>query len=151
MRKPRDEFSLKRKLRFLFLTNPFMIYKTFNGQIITRDATKILICCIYDINDMFYFGHEIQTNFIDAYLEKEMSHIEIFSALTYLEKLGLIQDLRGNKDKYFFSPTHEAIHFFEIRRKNFIYLLLSSIVLPIAVSIATTIITLLISGALQAW
>lgn len=148
MRKPRNESKLKRKLRRLFLTNPLIIYKTINGEILTRDATKVLVCCVYDIDDIFYYGYEYKTHFLDSYLEEEMNHVEIFSSLKYLEKLGFIENLRGNKDNYSFLPTHEAIHFFELRRKNFIYLILNSILLPLIISAITTLITLAISGVL---
>ncbi|MEE0752130.1 hypothetical protein [Frisingicoccus sp.] len=148
MRKPRTESKLKQKIRTFLLTNPLMIYKTTNGQILTRDATRVLVCCIYDNDDMFYFGHMIQTNFIDAYLGNSMNHIEIFSALQYLESLELIKNLSGTPDKYMFNPTHEGMHFFELRRKNFIYLMVNSVLLPLFIAIVTTLITLALNGVL---
>lgn len=45
-----------------------------------------------------------------------------------------------------FYVTHEGIHYFELRRKNFRYLFFTSIFLPILVSAVTTIITILIAG-----
>lgn len=146
MRKPKNEPKLKRKLRRILLTNPLLIYKTTNGKILTRDATRILVCCICDIYDMVYWGYDIKTNFIDSYLGSTMTHVEIFSALTYLEELHLIENLSGNPDSYTFNPTHEGMYFFELRRKNFIYLVSNSIVLPILLAIITTLITLAING-----
>lgn len=146
MRKPRTESKLKQKVRTFFLTNPLFIYKTVNGGILTRDATRVLICCIYDIDDMVYFGHDIQPHFLDAYLEKTMNHIEIFNALKYLEKLGLIENLQGYPDNYLFNVTHEGIHFFELRHKNFLYHIMNSIILPLLISVITTLITLAIAG-----
>ena len=112
MRKPRNEFKLKRKLRRLFLTNPLLIYRTTSGKILTHDATRILVCCIFDIYDMVYCGYDIQTNFIDSYLGETMTHVEIFSALSYLEELHLIENLSGTPDSYTFNPTHEGMYFF---------------------------------------
>lgn len=118
MRKPRNEPKLKRKLRRIFLANPLLIYRTTNGNFLTLDATRILVCCIYDIYDMVYCGYDIKTNFIDSYLGDTMTHVEIFSALSYLEELHLIENLSGNPDSYTFTPTHEGMHFFELRRKT---------------------------------
>lgn len=146
MRKPKNESQLKQKLRRSFLTNPLLIYKTANGKILTRDATRILVCCVWDINDMVCFGYDIQTNFIDAYLGDIMTKVEIFSALRYLEELHLIENLHGTPESYTFNPTHEGMCFFELRRKNFIYLMINSVFLPIVTAILTTIITLVISG-----
>ncbi len=146
MRKPKNEPEIKRNLRRFLLTNPLFIYKTTNRKILTRDATRILICCIFDIYDMVYWGYNITTYFIDSYLGDTMTHIEIFSALKYLEELHLIENLSGNPDSYTFTPTHEGMYFFELRHKNFIYLMMNSIFLPVLVAIITTLITLSISG-----
>lgn len=148
MRKPRDESKIKQKLRRFLLANPFIIYKTNNGKILTNDAAKVLVCCVYDIDDMFYYGYEYTTHFLDSYLEHQMNHVEIYSALQYLECLELIEGLSGNKDDYSFMPTHEGIHFFQLRRKNIIYLLANSVILPLIIAVATTLITLAINGAL---
>lgn len=114
MRRPCDENKLKSKLRFLFLTNPLMIYKTTDGQILTRDAVQILICCIYEINDAFYFEYQIQCNHLDAYLEKYMNHIELYTALKYLQEIGYVENLSGNKDDFSFNLTISCsfIHIF---------------------------------------
>lgn len=149
MRKPRNEFILKQKLRTFFLTHPLSVYKTTNGEILTRDASKVLMCCIYDVDDMVYNDFDIQTNFLDAYLGKKMTPFEIFNALRYLEKLGLIEELNGDKDNYYFRVTHEGIHFFELRWKSTMYLILNSVLVPIIVSLITTIITLICSEVLS--
>lgn len=147
MRKPRNESKFKQNIRNFLLTNPLMTYKTISGHLLTHDAAKVLVCCIYDVDDSHYFGYEIRTNFIDSYLGKSMNHAEIFSALRYLEKIGLVENLHGNQDNYTFSATHEGMHFFELRRRNYIYLLSNSILLPIIISILTTIVTLLITAS----
>lgn len=146
MRKPRNESELKQKVRRVFLTNPLFIYKTANGKILTRDATRVLVCLLRDIDDMTYWGYDIQKNFIDSYLKDTMTNVEIFSSLEYLEELRLIKNLSGTPENYIFNLTHEGMHFFELRRKKFVYLLANSVFLPIITAIATTIITLLISG-----
>lgn len=148
MRKPRNESKLKQAIRNTLLINPLMIYKTVNGELLTKDATRVLMCCIYDVDDMTYNDYEIQPHFIDAYLGNKMTSVEIYSSLKYLEKLGLIEDLHGDKDNYRFNPTHEGMHFFELRRKNSIYLFVNSILLPIIISIITTLFTMLISAVL---
>ena len=105
MRKPRNESKLKQNVRNFLLSNPLIPYRTISGHLLTKDATKVLICCIYDVDDMHFFGCEIQTNFIDDYLLKTMNHSEIFSALKYLEKIGLIENLVGNQDRYTFYQS----------------------------------------------
>jgi len=140
MRRPCDENKLKSKLRFLFLTNPLMIYKTTDGQILTRDAVRILICCIYEINDAFYFEYQIQCNHLDAYLEKYMNHIELYTALKYLQKIGYAENLTGNKDDFSFNLTYSAMNYFELRNKNFLFTLFNSIFLPVIVSAITALL-----------
>lgn len=148
MRKPRNESNFKRNFRTALLTNPLIIYKTTSGKILTRDAIRVLVCCASQIDDMFYHGHEYKTHFLDTYLSKYMNHVEIFSALKYLESLGMIENLRGDKDDYRFSPTHECINFFELRRKNCVYLIINSVLLPLFIAIITTLVTLAINGVL---
>lgn len=140
MRKPHNELKIKSFIRRLLLTNRFTIYKTINGQFLTRDAARILVCCIYDIDDMYFYGHEMRTHFIDAYLGKSMTPREIFSALQYLEQLGLIENLHGTPNDYRFNPTHEGMHFFELRWKNTVYWFVNSIFIPVIASIITTIL-----------
>ena len=140
MRRPCDENKLKSKLRFLFLTNPLMIYKTTDGQILTRDAVQILICCIYEINDAFYFEYQIQCNHLDAYLEKYMNHIELYTALKYLQEIGYVENLSGNKDDFSFNLTYSAMNYFELRNKNFLFTLFNSIFLPVIVSAITALL-----------
>lgn len=111
MRKPRNESKLKQKVRRAFLTNPLFIYKTANGKILTRDATRILVCLLRDIDDMVYWGYDIKKYFIDSYLKDVMTDVEIFSALKYLEELHLIENLSGTPENYIFNPTHEGMHF----------------------------------------
>lgn len=149
MRRPRDEHKLKRKIRFLFLTNPLMIYKTIDGHILTRDATRILMCCIYDINDAFYFDYQIRCHHLDCYLSKYMNHTELFTALQYLKDLGYVENLHGQKDDFSFNLTYAGMNYFELRNKNFVYLVFNSVFLPVIISIVTTLATLLISGVLQ--
>lgn len=85
---------------------------------------------------------------IEITIGNSMNHIEIFSALQYLESLELIKNLSGTPDKYMFNPTHEGMHFFELRRKNFIYLMVNSVLLPLFIAIVTTLITLALNGVL---
>lgn len=151
MRKPRNECKLKQKIRTFFLTHPLTVYKTVNGDILTNDSVKVLMCCIYDVNDMVYFDNDIRTHFLDAYLENKMTHFEIFNALQYLERIGLIENLEGTKDNYTFRVTHEGINFLELRRKNTFYLLTNSVLVPIIVSVITSVITFLCSEALLTW
>ena len=146
MRKPRNESRFKQRLRRFLLCNPLMIYKTVDGHILTQDATKVLVCCVYDIDDAFYFDYTLYDHHIDCYLSKQMNRVEIFTALQYLQRLGFVENLRGTKDRFTLHMTHEGMHFFEIRRKNFVYLMLNSIFLPLIISAVTSIITLLIAG-----
>lgn len=146
MRKPRDESRFKQKLRRILLCNPLMIYKTVDGHILTRDATRVLVCCVYDVDDAFYYDYTLYDHHMDCYLSKQMNRVEIFTALQYLQKLGFVENLQGDKNHFTFHATHEGMHFFEIRRKNFVYLLFNSVFLPIVISIATTIVTLLIAS-----
>lgn len=151
MRKPRNESKLKIRLRTFLLSHSLIPYKTSQGKILSYDAVRVLISCVYDVDDSTYNGKPIQTNHLDAYLSgnyslRSLNHTEIFSALEYLQDAGLISDLCGTPDRYTFYVTHEGIHYFEFRRKNFRYLFFTSVFLPILVSAATTIITILIAG-----
>ncbi|QDW74392.1 hypothetical protein FND36_10325 [Lachnospiraceae bacterium KGMB03038] len=151
MRKPRNEPRLIICLRTFLLSHSLIPYKTSQGKILSYDAVRVLISCVYDVDDSTYNGKPIQTHFLDAYLGgnypfRVLNHAEIFSALEYLRDAGLIMDLRGTPDRYTFYVTHEGIHYFELRRKNFVYLFFTSVFLPIIVSAATTIITIFIAG-----
>ena len=146
MRKPRNESQLKQNIRNFFLSRPLIPYRTYSGHLLTKDATRVLISCVYDNDDAHYFGFEIQTQFIDSYLGKTMNHAEVFSALKYLEKIGLIENLSGDKDRYTFTATHEGMHYFELRRKNWIHLICNSVLLPIIISVITAYVTLFING-----
>ena len=141
--------SLKEKIQFFFLTNPLCIYKTTSGKFLPRNAVRVLVYCVYSCFDIICFNDgNFQENFLEAYLLKKMSKSDIYNALTYLNDIGLIEDLCGDKKSYTFHITPEGVYFFELRRLNFIHILLTSFIFPIVISIITTIITLLISGAL---
>lgn len=151
MRKPRNEPRLIICLRTFLLIHSLIPYKTSQGKILSYDAVRVLISCVYDVDDISYYGKPIHTNYLDAYLGgnypfRVLNHAEIFSALEYLCDAGLIRDLHGTPDRYTFYVTHEGIHYFELRRKNFIYLFFTSVLFPVLVSAATTIITILIAG-----
>lgn len=150
MRKPRNESKSKICLRTFLLSHSIIPYKTSQGKILSYDSVRVLISCVYDVDDSTYRGEPIHTHYLDAYLSgrysfRSLNHAEIFNALEYLRDAGLIKDLHGNQDSYTFYVTHEGIHYFELRRKNFRYLFFTSIFLPILVSAATTIITILIA------
>lgn len=151
MRIPRNESVLKRRFRTFVLMHPLIPYKTISGKLLTSDATRVLICCVYDVDYDFYFGYPVSTNHLDAYLGESktkhpMKHIEIYSALEYLRDAGLVEYLHGVPDNFEFRATHEGMHYFELRRKNFVFLLVNSILLPIIISIVTTLIALVLSA-----
>ena len=145
MRKPRNESKRKIRWRTFWLSHSVVPYKTTSGKILTYDAVRVLISCVYDVDDNFYHGYPVLTNHLDAYLGEgkcghPLNHVEIFSALQYLQDAGLIEQLRGRSDDFSFRATHEGIHYFELRRKNFRYLFFTSILLPIIVSVVTTLL-----------
>lgn len=147
MRKPRTESKLKQNIRNFFLLHPLIPYKTVSGKILTHDAIRVLISCVYDVDDSFYYDRPVLSTDLDSYLSKPyakhpMNHIEIYSALQYLKTAGLIEDMSGTSDNFKFQATHEGIHYFELRRKSFIYIFMNSVILPIIISILTTLIAL---------
>lgn len=146
MRKPRNESFIKQKIRNFILLRPLVPYKTVSGHLLTKDSARVLICCIYDLDDSHYFGSVINTPAVDSYLNKKMNHAEIFSALTYLEKIGFIENFEGDMENYLFTVTHEGMHFFELRTKNWFYLFFNSVFLPLIISVITALATLLING-----
>lgn len=151
MRRPRNESRLKIKIRMFILTHPLLPYKTLSGHFLTKDAMRVMICCIYDIDDAVYHGYESSTHHLDSYLGEEacrkpMSHVEMYLALQYLERLGLVQNLHGTKDNFRFNTTYEYLHYFQLKRKAMVYNLMHSIVLPIIVSVFTTLIVMLFTA-----
>lgn len=135
-------------VRNFLLTHPIFPYTSFNGKTLTSDATKVLICCIYSLCDINFNDYLIQPNFINAYLENKMSEIEIYNSLVYLQDANLICNLVGNKSDYQFKLTYEALYFFELKRKQMFSKLLVSIVIPLTISVITTLITLMITNAI---
>lgn len=154
MRRPRNESRLKIKIRTFILTHPIIPYKTLSGHFLTKDALRIMICCIYDIDDAVYHGYESNTTHLDAYLGEEkcskpMTHIEMYLALQYLEKLGLVHNLYGDKDNFRFNATYECLHYFQLKRKSLVYNFLHSIALPIIISVITTLVVMYFTAKLQ--
>ena len=60
-----------------------------------------------------------------------MNHIELYTALKYLQEIGYVENLSGNKDDFSFNLTYSAMNYFELRNKNFLFTLFNSIFLPI--------------------
>lgn len=145
MRKPRDEKYLKRKLRTFILTHPLIPYRTLSGDYLTKDALRVLICCMYDNDDAFYHSYESDVSHLDSYLGENkclrpMNHIEMYHAVKYLEKIGLLENVQGNENNFKFCSTYECISYFQLKRKAIVYRLFNSILLPIIISIITAII-----------
>ena len=144
MRSPRNESKLKIKLRTLILSHSLIPYKTLSGRYLTYDAVRILISCVYDVDDSFFSGVPVKSSGLFSYLcngkyAKPLTHTEIFVAAKFLESNGLIENLIGDKDNFSFDVTYEGMNYFVFRRKNFRFLFLNSVLLPIAVSIITAL------------
>lgn len=150
MRKPRDEKPLTRKIRTFLLTHPLLPYRTLSGHYLTKDAMRILICCIYDLDDSFYFGRITKVSHLDSYLGPDkclnpLNHIELYHAAKYLENTGLIKNVSGDCDNFTFKITYEAISYFQLKRRAAFYRFLNSIALPVVVSTITAIIVYLLN------
>lgn len=151
MRIPRDENKLLKDFRRALLSHSAIPYKTFSGDFIPHDAVRILITCIYDLDDSFYYGQECRTHHLDAYLASEgskrpMNHTEMYHAAIFLQKVGLVEYVCGSIDDFSFSATYECMHFFQIKRKQFLHRLFNSIFLPIVVSVITALLVVRFSG-----
>lgn len=148
MRKPRDEKTLTKKFRTFLLTHPLIPYRTLSGHYLTKDAMRVLICCIYDLDDSFYFGKITKVSHLDSYLGPDkclnpLNHIELYHAVKYLESAGLIKNVFGAFDDFTFEITYETINYFQLKRRAAFYRFLNSIVLPVVVSTITAIIVYL--------
>ena len=69
-----------------------------------------------------------------------MNHIELYTALKYLQEIGYVENLSGNKDDFSFNLTYSAMNYFELRNKNFLFTLFNSIFLPVIVSAITALL-----------
>lgn len=150
MRKPRDEKTLTKKFRTFLLTHPLIPYRTLSGHFLTKDAMRVLICCIYDLDDSFYSGRIVKVSHLDSYLGPDkcfrpLNHIDLYHAVKYLENIGLIKNVSGDRDNFTFEITYEAISYFQLKRRAAFYRLLNSIALPVIVSTITAIIVYLLS------
>jgi hypothetical protein len=150
MRKPRDEKPLTRKIRTFLLTHPLLPYRTLSGHFLTKDAMRVLICCIYDLDDSFYFDWISVVSHLDSYLgpgkcPRPLDHIELYHAVKYLENTGLIKNVSGDCDNFTFRITYEAISYFQLKRRAAFYRFLNSIALPVIVSTITAIIVYLLN------
>ena len=151
MRAPRNESKLKNKIRTFFLIHTPLPYKTLSGNLLSNDAVRILICLIYSLDDMFRDRQDITTYHLDAYLGKDkafppMDHWEMYEALVYMQQIGLVRNLCGTTNSFFFQATYEAMNYFQLRRKQYIYIFLNSVFLPIVISALTALIVLRING-----
>lgn len=125
--------------------------------ILSPAARKILKCCAYDLDDMRKFGCELRPHMIHSYFDekypinKQISEIEIIDTIFYFADVNLATnidyDLQGNLKS--FRLTHTGFYYFEIEKmlksQNRIKLLRDSFLLPILVSVITTLLTLLLS------
>lgn len=71
---------------------------------------------------------------------------EIMSIIPYLESLGYVRISENNET--IFYMTHAGLHFREIKFNNFIITFIKSVIVPIGVSAATTLLTLWLKGLL---
>lgn len=145
MRKPCNESKRKRKIRAFILTHPLMPYRTLSGHFLTTDAMRVLICCIYDNDDAFYHNFTSNVSHLDAYLgegkcRKPMEHTEMYHAVKYLEKIGLIENVQGDEKKFTFRATYECMSYFQLKRKALTHRAFNSILLPVIISIITAMI-----------
>lgn len=145
MRKPRNESRIFARIRRFFLSHPLLPYKATSGKYLTKDATRVLVSCIYDVDDSFYNGDVITASNLESYLGKgksfsPMSRTDLYYAVFYLQSLGLASHLSGTSENFSFRSTYEAYCFLELRRMHFRYWLANSVLLPILISIVTTLL-----------
>lgn len=144
MRKPRREKSFKRNFRTFVLTHPLIPYRTLSGHFLTKDALRVLICCMYDNDDALYHGFESNVTHLDAYLgehsPRPMNHTEMYHAVLYLERIGLLENVHGTKDDFRFNITYECVSYFQLKRRAFVYRLCNSVLLPVIISVITALV-----------
>lgn len=124
--------------------------------ILTNVARKILHCCAYDLNDMRKFDSELYPHMIYSYfvgnVHNPLSKVEIDDCILYLEEIGLLRDVERNSygKIHSFRLSHKGFYYFDLEKmlekQHIIELLCNSFLLPVVVSIITTILTLLISA-----
>ena len=73
---------------------------------------------------------------------------DVFATLTHLQNLGLLTFRRYIDDSFSFALTHDGKNYHQRRRAELRSFFLRSILTPIAVSVATTLLTLLVKALL---
>ena len=124
--------------------------------ILTDVARKILHCCAYDLNDMRKFDSELRPDMIYAYfvgnVPNPLSKVEIDDCILYLEETELLRDVERNSHGriHSFRLSHKGFYYFDLekmlKRQHLVEVLCNSFLLPVIVSIITTILTLLVSA-----
>lgn len=124
--------------------------------LLTDVARTILRCCAYNLDDMRKFGKDLRPHMIHSYFdekfENHISKIEIADCLLYFEEVGLIRDVEKTSTGsiHAFKLSHTGFYYFELekalKKQYRKQMLCDSFLLPVIVSLITTILTIIISA-----
>ncbi len=123
--------------------------------LLTKSSRKVLKCCIKDLQDMRRYECELRPHMLYAYLHenasKPMSKVEIDDCVLYLEDVELICDIERDVNGKIssFRLNHKGFYYFALEKMlkshQRITVMCESFLLPVIVSVITTLLTILLT------
>lgn len=124
--------------------------------LLTTASRAILRCCVYDLYDMRNADSDLTVYMVQSHLDEKpdskLPQRVIEDCILYLEGVGLVCEVYSNLSDCIasFRLTHMGACYFDLekalKRQYQKQLLIDSFLLPVIVSLVTTILALIISA-----